>query len=246
VTTTIPPDAVRVWRGFRSPTLASADFFTRLGTVFIPATVEMQTAIGLDAYLPSVPAGLPGKPDTVPDETAILFWDSQQTYADGFKTLAVRTYTLTHAAVYTPTSRADFPLLFAGTMTADQPYHLVDRPADWMKGRVTHLLGSRPVQTDPSAFLTGAATAVGAVQQQSGLQGGIVCLGADYLAFWALSENPATGAEAAAKLAAVCDWSHVLDPLPTSLDAGLWDVWPGLTIASGASLNMQFTRRWEQ
>ena len=26
------------------------------------------------------PAGLPDKPDTVPDETAILFWDSQQTY----------------------------------------------------------------------------------------------------------------------------------------------------------------------
>ena len=75
----IPADAVRVWRGFRATTMALPDFFTRLGTVFVPATVEMQIQVGLDAYFPTVPAGLSGKPDTVPDETAILFWDSQQT-----------------------------------------------------------------------------------------------------------------------------------------------------------------------
>ena len=103
----IPPDAVRVWRGYRAPALPQADFFTKLGTVFVPATVKMQIAIGLDGYLPSVPAGLEGKPDTVPDETAILFWDSQGTYTAGFDTLAVRTYTLTHGAVYRPPSGAN-------------------------------------------------------------------------------------------------------------------------------------------
>ena len=76
-------------------------------TVFVPSTVLMQIDIGLEGYIPSVLGGLEGKPDTVPDETAILFWESQQTYRDGFKTLAVRTYTLTHGAVYTAASGAE-------------------------------------------------------------------------------------------------------------------------------------------
>src|SRR5680860_419069 len=125
-----PPNAVRVWRGFKSPALSQDDFFKRLSTVFVPATVEMQTRIGLDVYIPTIPGGLADKPAIVPDETAILFWNSQDTYHDGFKTLAVRTYTLTHGAVYTKESRADFPLLFAGELKVNQPYYLIDKPED--------------------------------------------------------------------------------------------------------------------
>ena len=143
----IPPDAVRVWRGYRAPTLALPDFFQKLGTVFVPATVKMQIAAGLDGYIPSVPAGLPNKPDSVPDETAILFWDSQQTYTDGFNVLAVRTYTLTHGAVYRPPSGAEFPVVYAGALVSEQPYYLIDKPADWMHGQVSHLIGGRPARS---------------------------------------------------------------------------------------------------
>ena len=153
----IPPDAVRVWRGYRAATLQLTDFFNKLGTVFVPATVEMQIAAGLDGYIPSVPAGLPGKPNSTPDETAILFWDSQQTYTDGFKTLAVRTYTLTHGAVYRPPSGAAVPIAYAGALAAEQPYYLIDRPADWMHGEVSHLIGSRPAAVAPDAFRDGLA-----------------------------------------------------------------------------------------
>ena len=84
----VPPDAVRIWRGFRNSTLTEEKFFADLGSVFVPATVELQWPNGLDAYIPSFPAGK-GKPATVPDETAILFWDSQLTYHNGFNTLAI-------------------------------------------------------------------------------------------------------------------------------------------------------------
>ena len=128
------------------------DFFARLGTVFIPATVLMQIDAGLSAYVPSVFAGLDGKPDTVPDETAILYWESQDTYTRGFDTLAVRTYTLTHGAVYTATSGAAFPVHFTGQLAANQPYHLTTGPNDWMHGQVHHLVGSRPDPQRPADF----------------------------------------------------------------------------------------------
>lgn len=238
----IPPDAVRVWRGYRAPALPQADFFTKLGAVFVPATVKMQVAIGLDGYLPSVPAGLEGKPDTVPDETAILFWDSQNTYTAGFDTLAVRTYTLTHGAVYRPPSGANFPTLFGGTLAAETPVFVVDKPADWMRGPVRHLIGSRPVGTSPDEFRDKLAKAIGAIQSSGAAQGAIACAGDDYLVYWQL--GPAVHGDMDGLMAAL-DWSKLIECAPTTIDAGLWNVWPGMTIASGDGFNMQFTRRWE-
>ena len=220
-----------------------ADFLKRLNTVFVPATVLMQIDVGLDGYVPTVPAGLPNKPATVPDETAILFWDSQQTYTDGFETLAVRTYTLTHAAVYAPGSRADFPNSFAGRLDQDQPYYLLDQPADWMHGHVSHFLGGRPTTTSPDAFRAGAASAVADLAKAGGLMGAIVCAGADYLAAWTLTPDAPAGQLDG--LAKVTDWSQVFAAEPTHIPAGLWQQWAGLSIQSGDCLNMQFTRRWE-
>jgi hypothetical protein len=242
----IPPDGVKVWRGFRSPSLAQADFLTKLGQVFIPATVELQVAIGLDAYLPTVPAGLPDKPDGVPDESALIFWNSQQTYADGFETLAVRTYTLTHGAVYTPkpASDAQFPVPFAGQLVSNQPYYLVDQPADWMHESPAHALVGRPDSQSPDEFHAAYAELVGSIQGSAGLDGGIVCAGDDYLVFWALGSDAAAAAEQVIG-AAGGGWTHLATPEPTSLPAGLWDVWPGMTVEPGASFNMQFKRRWE-
>lgn len=239
----IPPDAVRVWRGFRSSALAQEDFFTRLSTVFVPATVEMQTAIGLDAYIPTIPAGVKDKPPSVPDETAILFWDSQQTYQDGFKTLAVRTYTITHGAVYTKESRADFPTLFAGKIVPGAPSFLIDAPADWMNGTVEHLIGGPPDATNLSDFASQVATVMAGIQSRGAAAGGIVCVGDSYVVYWQLDGKGDRGLD---DLRALCGWSLLRTARPTKLPAGLWDEWPGMAIAPGDSFNMQFERRWEK
>ena len=236
----IPPGAVRVWRGYRAATMPLNEFLTRLGTVFIPATVAMQIDAGLDAYVPTVPGGLADKPDSVPDETAILFWDSPETYHDSFNTLAVRTYTLTHGAVYQPPSRADFPVLFRGALTAEQPVYLIDDPADWMHGNVTHLIGGRPAAVPAPDFIAGAARALTALQS-SGIEGGIACAGNDYLTCWVLGAGGSTAA-----LAKLCGWATLVRPENTALPAGLWDAWPGMTVSPGSSHNMQFKRRWER
>jgi hypothetical protein len=223
-----------------------SDFLTRLGSVFVPATVLMQIDAGLDAYIPSVPAGLPGKPAGTPDETAILFWDSQQNYTDGFGKLAVRAYTLTHGAVYGPSSGAAFPIPFTGAMAKDQPYFLVDQPADWMHGRVTHFLGARPDTMTPESFRAELSALLSELVTQSRPDGGIACAGDDYLALWTLAADSTPPTGEIANLATVCTWHHSTDATPTQIDAGLWDEWAGLSIASGDTLNMQFARRGEQ
>jgi hypothetical protein len=234
------PDSVRVWRGFRAESITPADFFARLGSVFIPATVEMQIQAGLSAYVPTVPAELPGKPATVPDETAILFWETQDAYQQGFERLAVRTYTLTHAAVYTQQSRADFPLRFSGELAFDQPYYLGDAPADWMHGDVLHLVGGRDGARSPDEFRVAVTQAVAALKR-SRPSGALICLSAEYLVYWQLD-----GVQNMAQLTACCSWSEVFHPQSTSLPAGLWEIWNGMTVRSGDSFNMQFRRQWEQ
>lgn len=238
------PNAVRVWRGFRSPEIDLTAFYQRLETVFVPSTVLMQIEAGLEAYVPTVLGGLPEKPDSVPDETAILFWESQQTYRDAFETLAVRTYTLTHGAVYTAASGAEFPLQFGGELKANQPYNLVDMVADWMPGTVRHLVGARPEGVDPEAFRSGLAKVLA---QGTAAAGRIVCAGDDYLVYWQLDgEQPAPGPGLLEELAGQLAWSHTVTAEPTSLEVGLWEEWPGLPIEQGQSLNMQFKRRSEK
>jgi hypothetical protein len=244
-----PADAVRVWRGFLAPTMPLELFMERLSATFVPATVLMQIDVGLDAYTPAVLGGLPGKPAAVPDETAILFWNSQDAYHEAFEMLAARTYTLIHGSVYTPQpqSGAEFPLLFAGELVADQPYHLVAQPADWMHGAVVHLAGARPDGQSPQDFRARAAQTLEEIQTTTGLAGAIFCAGDDYLVYWALDARGAVNIQAGVEqLAALCAWQHVVTAKPTHLEKGLWEKWAGLHIDRGDCLNMQFTRLGER
>jgi hypothetical protein len=245
---TLPPDAVRVWRGFRASSVDPADFLERLNIASVPIMVEMQLHVGLDAYIPTVLAGLPGKPETVPDETAILFWDSQQTYRDSFSLLAVRTCALADGAAYMPDiSRADFPLFFAGTLAVDQPYYLVPRPADWMRGRVRHLIGSRPDELTPAQFRTHLGAALTSIQSQAGLAGALACANDNYLLYWELLGDASdSGSNTIEGLAQFTAWNYGVTALSSSVDQGLWDAEPGMQIVSGDSLNIQFRRRWER
>jgi hypothetical protein len=248
----VPPDAVRVWRGFRLPDLNVAQFYNKLGTVFVPATVLMQIDAGLHSYTPTVPGGLAGKPDAVPDETAILFWESQATYWNGFTRLAVRTYTLTHNGVYVTQnnqSRADFPVLFAGSLTTDQPVYLFENPADWMHGAVTHFVAARPPGVDVAAFQTGVAKVLAEIQKTVALDGAIACVGSDYLVYWELgpvAPGAKQGPTGITQLqTALTGWNQTFTPAPTFLPVGLWDEWSGMNVCAGSSFNLQFDRRNE-
>jgi hypothetical protein len=245
----VAPASVRVWRGFRLPALSVDQFHDKLGSVFVPATVKMQVEAGLQAYVPTVPAGLPAKPDSVPDETAILFWPSQASYWNGFTRLAVRTYTLTHGGVYLTQdnqSRADFPVFFAGTVAPDQPVYLFERPADWMNGAIRHLVAARPASMRPAQFQAAVAAALAAIQAEVALDGAIACIGDDYLVYWELGPLAPGLQQAPSGLPMLQEglsgWSQVFAPAPTFIPVGLWDAWPGMDVRAGSSFNLQFER----
>ncbi|MGO8936358.1 MAG: heme-binding protein [Mycobacterium sp.] len=202
-----------------------SDFTARLGSVFIPATALMQIEVGLDAYIPTVLTGLPDKPDEAPDETAILYWDSQETYAHSFDTLAVRTYTLTHGAMYAPASGAAFPEPFAGQLTAHQPYHLTIAPQDWMRGQVHHFIGARRDAQRPKEFRTALASALAGFDQ-TGAAAAIVCAADNHVVYWELHTNANAGPSGLIdQLVALSGWSHITTAEPSGFDHGLWDPW---------------------
>lgn len=246
------PNSVRVWRGFRLPSLGLDAFYSKLGTVFVPATVKFQIDAGLRSYTPSVPAGLSNKPDYVPDETAILFWKSQETYWNGFTRLSVRTYTLTHGGCYittgSPLSRADFPVLFDGTnLNADAPVFLFNNDADWMHGAIKHVVAERPRTMDTSTFKSKLQAALSKIQSLgSAIQGAIACIGDEYFVYWELTTiasgtgTPLSGIPLLTPL--LTGWNVVLNPAQTFLPIGIYDEWPGMDVRDGSSFNMQFDR----
>ena len=243
----VPASAVRVWRGFKDPQLATPKFFQDLGQIFVPATVELQWQQGLDAYIPSFPAGK-NKPATVPDETAVLFWDSQLAYKNGFNTLAIRTYSLTHNGVYNTQNKistADFPGPYADSLVADQSYFFFNKAIDWMQGTVFHLVGGRPAKQKPAQFISALNKWAQDfyTNNPDKAAGAIICASNNYVLFWECIPKAKKAGKGMAALAKLCEVYHNKAAKPQSLAGGLFDNWMGLNVKPGDSYNMQFSRR---
>ena len=72
----VPPNAVRVWRGFKAEGTSNAEFRDKIGRIFIPAAVQTQAPLGMTAYLPAV---LPeARPPAIPDEIALVFYKNRR------------------------------------------------------------------------------------------------------------------------------------------------------------------------
>lgn len=242
------PKAVRVWRGYRQSNLKTEKFHERLGTVFIPAAVKQQIDAGLKSYIPTVLAGIPDKPDSVPDETAILFWKSQETFTNSSNMLAMRIYRLLHEPVFNiPPSKTGFPMLFNDSLTVDQPVYLFDKPADWMHGMVKHLVAARPSKTEPEVFQATISKVLANIKEQIALEGAIACVGEDYLVYWELGLGAPRTGELPSGIPllneVLKEWHRTFTPAPTELPFGLWDEWKGMNVKAGASFNMQFDIR---
>jgi len=181
----VPPDAVRVWRGFRLDTLTSSEFLTALGTIFIPVTVQLQRLYFLTAYLPTV---LPtSKPAGVPDEIALVFYEKQQSYTDSSKIVTGRAYSALHKSAFAfPASLSGFPVLLGPTVSLDQPYFLFQHAVDWKQGFTKVFVGVRPESVSVSDFVANLTAFLEKEQKQpaTGLDGAIACVSSQYVVYW--------------------------------------------------------------
>lgn len=245
----VPPNSVYVWRGFKSATITYDKFAQVLGSVFVPACVLLQPPVGLRAYLPTmVPQA--GKPPAVPDQTALMFWATPESHDLAEKAIAVRIYQDLHGDAFDPI-RSDSPEVplrittATGALKSNQPYFLFDQPADWMLGRVHHLVGARRPDLTVGDFLAAAYTWASQFRNQPprGVDAGLVCCGDDYAVAWVHSDkNMPSLAKALDELAALTVPVLRADPRSLKIPAGLWDDWPGLDLTKDTSLNMQLVR----
>ncbi len=244
----VSANAVYVWRGFKPSTLSYADFTGFLGTVFVPACVLLQPAIGLRAYLPAlVPQS--GKPAAVPDQTALMFWNTATAHDEAKAAIAERIYLNLHGDVY-DMARSKLPEVpialdpAATTLVPEQPYFLVPQPADWMHGATRHLVAARPAALAAADFLIAAARWAKNFQLTAGeVDGALLCCGNDYLVVWLHSGGNAAAAQIATTgLAAKVDVLLNVEAVPHALQAELWDDWPGLDLSLAPCLNLQFAR----
>lgn len=237
------PDAVRVWRGFRSPAVEEKTFLAKLGSVFIPATVQIQAPNGLTAYLPSV---LPAeKPSSAPDEIALVFYEYQAAYDEAKATVGGRSYSDMHALVFDLTrSQSGFPVRFTGDVKPDERYYLFDGHVDWQSGSVSTLVGL-PLGGSED-FLTTVRDFLLAVQAQGedAPDGAIAVAAPDHIVYWEHRQS-ASERSLLPRLASLVQPVYQAEFQPQPLYDGLWHPYGGLEVAGGESFNTQFTRRHE-
>lgn len=247
----VRPDSVRVWRGYSLESPPRTKFHEKLRTTFIPGTPQFQAPLGLTAYLPAVLSA--DVPNGLPDEIALVFYESQQDYNDAKNTIAGRAYSDLHSTVFSFTpprrSTSDWPSMFSGGLEREKPYFLFDKSVDWQSGHVNVLVASRNGSSEDQ-FLNDVTTGVTKIQAAAlpGLDGAIVVVASDYFVYW----EHWTDLESSKKslildLAKdkVVNLSRSFEPV--AVPAKLHQAYPGLKeIVGGEALNVQFLRRLEK
>ena len=240
----VPPDAVRVWRGFRLQTQMPGDFLKALGTIFIPATAILQRLYGLTAYLPTV---LPtSKPNGVPDEIALVFYQTQQAYTDTSLIVAGRSYSALHKTVFAfPASLSGFPVMLGPALALDTPYFLFTDLVDWQTGFAQVYAGARNPAMPVEQFTAGIRQYLQGLQKKrpAGMDGAVACVSANYVVYWEHWQNEGASLKGRiADLAAISDrvllQPHVSTPVESSITAH----YPGIADVESKSFNIVFPR----
>lgn len=245
----VAPSSVYVWRGYRSKSMSQADFAGFLGSVFVPACALLQPNVGLRAYVPSM-VPQEGKPAAVPDQTALMFWARPESHDEAKKAIAERIYTNLHGDVY-DMERSKLPEVPVAmtpereSLVAEQPYHLLTKKADWMRGTVFHLVGARKAELAAPDFLAKAARAAADFQRKppASVDGALVCCGNDYLVAWVHAPKADASLEdTLSGFAALTTPCLSKAARRISLGAGLWDDWPGLDLGKDDCISINLRR----
>jgi hypothetical protein len=240
VTVPVPADAVRVFRGKSRP-LKRSEFIQKLGTVFMPMTVQMQRLFGLTAYLPAI---LPEtKSEGMPDEIALVFYETQEAYHEAKRCVGGRSYSELHQLLFDmKASKSSFPEMFTGEVQPDKAYHLFPKSVDWQIGSVRLYAGNRRSKLKETGFLKRLGQVATDLQKVPGsLDGVIFCATNDWVVWWEHSSQSTPEPNTRFNEIAVELFSPVARRV--QVPGNLLRPYVGLTLnARGDFLNTQFQR----
>gem|GEM_PF-395891 len=241
VTVPVPADAVRVFRGRKNRPLKRSVFIEKLGTVFMPMTVQMQRLFGLTAYLPAV---LPEtKSEGMPDEIALVFYQTQGAYHEAKRCIGGRSYSELHQLLFDMgASASTFPEIFTGAVQPDKAYHLFPKSVDWQIGSARLYVGTRRPKLKAAGFLKRLAQIAAELQKAPGsLDAVIFCASNDWLFWWEHSSESTP--EPNTRLTSLAE--EVFSPVArrVQVPSNLLRPYSGLTLNTGGDfLNTQFQR----
>ena len=184
VTVPVPADAVRVFRGRKNGRVKRSVFIEKLRTVFMPMTVQMQRLFGLTAYLPAI---LPEtKSEGMPDEIALVFYQTQGAYHEAKRCVGGRSYSELHQLLFDmPASVSSFPEMFTGEVQPDKAYHLFPKSVDWQIGSARLYAGTRRPKLKEAGFLKRLGQVAAELQKVPGsLDAVIFCATNEWLVWW--------------------------------------------------------------
>ena len=240
-TVPVPADAVRVFRGRKNGRVKRSVFIEKLRTVFMPMTVQMQRLFGLTAYLPAV---LPEtKSEGMPDEIALVFYQTQEAYHEAKRCVGGRSYSELHQLLFDmPASASSFPEMFTGEVQPDKAYHLFPKSVDWQIGSARLYVGTRRPKLKAAGFLKRLGQVAAELQKVPGsLDAVIFCATNEWLVWWEHSSESTPEPNTRFNAIAVELFSPVARRV--QVPGNLLRPYVGLTLnGRGDFLNTQFQR----
>ncbi len=212
----VAPDSLRVSYFYRAMEFKTdrQGFRHTLGTLFIPSWTQLTAPLGLTAYVPSVPPATDISVQ-VPDEIAIVFFESKEVYnalkrATGGRLCGKTLHSSVFAWDEDPSpvrkSSSGFPSRMPDPgkgqlefqpqrnkeahqhhQAGNTGYYLFDNEADWFYGATRVFVGARPKAMTPGDFLVKVHGAFAGLRDKrpSGLEGLLFVVLEDCLIYWA-------------------------------------------------------------
>lgn len=247
----VAPDAVKVWRGFRRHDLQWREFLDFLGDTLFPTEGTWRPYFGLTCYVAGIKS--PMASASAPDEFALVFYESQEVYEEGLRTVAGRIYPLFPGPNFEPhRGRSAFPKRLQQPFEKNTPYYLFDNQVDWYHGTVRCLLGTATKAVDRLCASVHEVLATVRQSPPSGLDGLIAMVDENpdrsgYLLCWEhWAEGTAPAAGPLAQLTGLVEVAFHQDAAePMKVNGGFYDSNVGLVPALEGDqlLRLQFLRR---
>ena len=260
----VAPDSMRVSYFYKALKFRDrASYRKTLGDLFIPAWTQLTAPLGLTAYLPAVPPPSDASPQ-IPDEIAIVFFESQEVYNAMTKTTGGRLCGATlHSSVFAwkedPSplrkSSSGFPRRMPDEnegqlefhQNGNTGYYLFDNPADWHFGTTEVFVGARPKSITHVDYTHTVQRTFSTLRKQrpSSLEGLLFVILEDCLIYWTNWSSKEVGqsallAELKNEFATILDKTAVARTVPPSLSESFEGV---DEILDGDFLSIRFRRR---
>lgn len=162
----------RFWQGFKKADLTHAQFLNGLPD-FVTKAPSLYANYGLSNYIVLMPPSQ--KPSFIPDEFALLAFDSEQSYRAARATPEGKQYGDDHWTLFDKNiSKSADMLSFTGGITSLQPnaaYNIIGKPVDLAKGVTFAFVGLRKPEISKPNFLRAMASHVRLVAKTLGPKG---------------------------------------------------------------------------